>query len=86
MKTIESVESHPAALAQCDLFFSSNSHLRKITSENTAASAKSVVESGDPTRAAIASARTAEIFGGKILLENIQDADDNFTKFLLLKK
>lgn len=55
-------------------------------SENTAASAKAVIESGDISRAAIANARTAEIFGGKILLENIQDGDENFTKFLLLKK
>lgn len=28
IQTIKSVESHPAALAQCKAFFSSNSHLR----------------------------------------------------------
>ena len=86
LQTIKTVESHPAALAQCRKFFSSNSHLRQITSENTAASAKSVIESGDATRAAIANAKTAEIFGGKVLLEDIQDEDENYTKFLLLKK
>lgn len=86
LETIESVESHPAALAQCERFFLSNLHLRQVTSENTAASAKAVIESGDATRAAIANAKTAEIFGGKILLEDIQDGDENFTKFLLYKE
>lgn len=83
MQTIESVESHPAALAQCRKFFLSNSHLRRVASENTAASAKAVIESNDTTRAAIANAKTAEIFGGKVLLADIQDGDENFTKFLL---
>lgn len=86
LQTIKSVESQPAALAQCRKFFLTKLHLRQITSANTAASAKSVIEGGDATRAAIANARTAGIFGGKVLLENVQDGDENFMKFLLLKK
>lgn len=86
LQTIKSVESHPAALAQCRKFFADNSHLRQITSENTAASAKSVIESEDITRAAIANYKTAEIFGGKVLLKDMQDEGENFTKFLLLEK
>lgn len=86
LNSLETVESHPAALMQCRKFFYSNWHLQQIAAENTAASAKRVVESDDPTRAAIASAKAAEIFGGKILLPDIQDKHENYTRFLLLKK
>lgn len=83
---IRQVESHPAALAQCTKFFRANSHLERVESENTAASAKRVIKSGDNARAAIASRKAAEIFDGKILLEDLQDKHENYTKFLLLKK
>lgn len=83
---LREVESHPAALAQCRRFFLTYSHLRQIETENTAASAKRVVESRESARAAIAGRRAAEIFGGAILLEDLQDKQENYTKFLLLKK
>ncbi|CAN5413251.1 hypothetical protein BH20ACI1_BH20ACI1_17590 [soil metagenome] len=77
MKTIETVESHPAALAQCERFFEANPRLSQIETLNTALSAKSVIESGDIKRAAIANAKTVEIYGGKILLKDIQDQNEN---------
>lgn len=86
LENIATVESHPAALLQCQNFFFANSHLQKIPAENTAASVKRVVESGDASQAAIASAKAAEIFGGKILISDIQDKHENYTKFLLLRK
>jgi prephenate dehydratase len=86
LESLKTVESHPAALAQCRAFFRENPHLRPVESENTAASARRAIESRDATRAAIANARTAEIFGGKILLKNIEDSRENHTKFVLLQK
>ena len=83
---ITSVESHPAALLQCQKFFLAHPHLQKIATENTAASARRVIESGDPAQAAIASIKAAELFGGKVLLKDIQDKHENYTKFLLLRK
>jgi chorismate mutase / prephenate dehydratase len=84
--TIESVESHPAALGQCETFFSAHPNLRRIPANDTAGSVRRVVESGDPTRAAIGSRRAAESYGGKILREHIEDHAENFTRFALLSR
>ena len=83
-ETIETVESHPAALAQCERFFAAHPDLRRIAGDDTAGSVKRAVESGDPTRAGIGSRRTAELYGGKILREHIEDHAENFTRFGLL--
>ena len=84
LDSIGSVESHPAALAQCETFFAAHSHLERIPATDTAGSVKRVVESGDVTRAAIGSRRAAERYGGNILSENIEDHSENFTRFVVL--
>lgn len=83
-ETIETVESHPAALAQCERFFAAHPNLKRIAADDTAGSVKRAVESGDPARAGIGSRRTAELYGGKILREHIEDHAENFTRFALL--
>lgn len=83
-ETIETVESHPAALAQCERFFAAHPYLKRIAGDDTAGSVKRAVESGDVTRAGIGSHRTAELYGGKILREHIEDHAENFTRFALL--
>ena len=59
-------------------------HLKGLAADDTAGSVKRVVESGDVTRAAIGGKRTAEIYGGKILREHIEDHAENYTRFALL--
>lgn len=86
LASVRTVESHPVALAQCERFFSNNPHIVRLASDDTAASARRVTESGDPTRAAIASARAATIYGGEILLEGLEDHSENYTRFLLLAR
>ncbi|MGH9770645.1 MAG: prephenate dehydratase [Candidatus Acidiferrales bacterium] len=78
------VESHPVALAQCEQFFRAHPHLRRIAAEDTAGSVRDVVQAGDRARAAIAGQRAAEIHGGKILREHLEDNCENYTRFLLL--
>ncbi|MBK9155814.1 MAG: bifunctional chorismate mutase/prephenate dehydratase [Chloracidobacterium sp.] len=82
--SIETVESHPAALGQCERFFAAYPHLKRVAGNDTAGSVKRAVESGDPTRAGIGSRRAAELYGGKILREHIEDHAENFTRFALL--
>jgi prephenate dehydratase len=55
-----------------------------IEAEDTAGSVATIVAHGDRKLAAIAGRRAAEIYGGTILKENIQDRHDNQTRFLLL--
>ena len=81
---VTTVESHPVALAQCEEFFRAHPLLKRIATEDTAGSAREIVGAGDPRRAAIASRRAAEIYGGKILRERLEDNAENYTRFLLL--
>ncbi|HKV04712.1 MAG TPA: prephenate dehydratase [Candidatus Acidoferrales bacterium] len=80
------VESHPVALAQCEQFFTAHPRLKRVVAEDTAGSVREVVRAGDRTRAAIAGRRAAEIYGGEILREHLEDNRENYTRFLLLSE
>jgi prephenate dehydratase len=82
--SIESVLSHPVALAQCSRFFQTHPRLKPVTADDTAGSVAEVMRRGDPKLAAIASQRAAEIYGGSIIRKSIQDHSDNYTRFVLL--
>lgn len=81
---IETVESHAAALAQCRRFFAEHPELGKVETEDTAGSVARVIELGEHKRAAIAGRRAAELYGGLILRESLEDDPNNYTRFLLL--
>ena len=81
---IETVQSHPVALAQCSRFFESNPQLRSVIADDTAGSVAEVVRRRDPKRAAIAGQRAAELYGGSIIRKSIQDQAENYTRFILL--
>lgn len=81
---LSSVESHPVALAQCEQFFIEHPHLKRIVTEDTAGSVREIMRAGDPRRAAIASARAAELYGAKILQSHLEDDRENYTRFFLL--
>ena len=85
LNSIESVASHPMALAQCEHFFVAHPHLKRIPAEDTAGSVREVLARGDKTSAAIAGRRAAEHYGGIILASDIQDDTENFTRFFLLR-
>lgn len=81
---IRTVESHPVALAQCERFFASRADIRRVAADDTAGSVAAVLRRGDPTGAAVAGRRAAEIYGGQILRENLEDHRENYTRFVLL--
>jgi prephenate dehydratase len=83
---IASVESHPVALAQCGRFFAEHPHLKRIVAEDTAGSVANVIARGDLTRAAIAGKLAAQIYGGAILREHLEDHPENYTRFVLLAR
>ncbi len=80
------VQSHPVALAQCTRFFEEHPGIRRVVAEDTGGSVREVVRAGDPSRAAIASRRAAEIYGGSILQSHLEDHRQNYTRFLLLSR
>jgi prephenate dehydratase/chorismate mutase len=84
LDSIETVESHPVALAQCEHFFAAHPHIKRVAADDTAGSARRVIESEDISRAAIAGKRAANIYGGLILQEHLEDFGENYTRFVLL--
>lgn len=84
LSTIQEVQSHPVALAQCKRFFAQHPRLKPIIADDTAGSVAEIMRRGDPTRAAIAGRRAAELYGASIIRESIQDQPENFTRFVLL--
>ena len=84
LSNLESVQSHPVALAQCKRFFAEHPRLKPITADDTAGSVAEIMQRGDPTRAAIAGRRAAEFYGASIIRESSQDQPENFTRFVLL--
>jgi len=81
---IQSVASHPMALAQCERFFAAHPEWKRVPAEDTAGSVREAISAGDPSRAAIAGRRAAEHYRATILAERIQDNAENFTRFVLL--
>lgn len=83
--SIKEVYSHPQALGQCKTFLRQMGW--KLTpTYDTAGSVKMIKENGLQDRAAIASARAAEIYGMKILVRSIEDNNQNYTRFFILAK
>jgi prephenate dehydratase len=82
---IKDVYSHAQALSQSSSFIKKKKFIENVRAD-TAGSAKFVSETKDKSKAAIASSLSAEIYGLKILQENVQDDKDNVTRFLLLGK
>lgn len=83
---IKKVYSHPKALEQCKKILQSNPNIKTIAVSDTAEAARLVSESRDPSIAAIASREAADIYGLRILLGNIEDNLQNFTRFILIEK
>ena len=81
---VKTVESHPVALAQCERFFASRPDIRRVAADDTAGSVANVLRRGDPSCAAVAGRRAAEIYGGRILREGLEDHRENYTRFVLL--
>lgn len=75
--------SHPQALSQCDGFIRSHNLGREVAYD-TAGSVKLLRESKRLDAAAIASRRAASVYNMKILMENIEDNPENYTRFLAL--
>ncbi|WP_369282848.1 bifunctional chorismate mutase/prephenate dehydratase [Oscillibacter sp. GMB15532] len=87
-KTDELTEiySHPQALGQCGHFLESLSGVRVIPCDNTATAAKLVAERKDPHVAALSSHACAELYSLSVLNEDVQDSENNYTRFICIAK
>jgi prephenate dehydratase len=83
--TVRHVHSHIHALGQCRKIIRKLG-LKAHVAGDTAGSAREVLESGDPTRASLAPRLAAEVYGLKILAEDVEDEAHNTTRFIILSK
>ena len=82
---IVQVYSHEQGFSQSREYLSDKEWIQtKVV--NTAVAANMVAEMNDPSKAAICSARAAEIYGLKILQTNINFAANNRTRFIVISK
>lgn len=86
LEDIKEVYSHPQGFEQSREFLSKKSNLKLIPFHNTAISAKYISEVNDKSKAAIASLRAAEIYGLDIIKKEINDKNNNHTKFIVIGK
>ena len=86
MEDITEIYSHEQAIGQCSKFLNSLNGVRVIPCDNTAAAAKMVAEKGDRHAAALSSHPCAELYGLSCVRDDIQDSDNNYTRFFCVSK
>lgn len=85
VEDITHVHSHIHALNQCRTLIAELG-IEPVVSVDTAGAAQEIAKSGDRTQAVIASELAGEINGLVSLKANIEDADHNTTRFLIMSK
>lgn len=83
IEDLKTVHSHTMALGQCRGVIRELG-LKVRPEADTAGSARMIAERGDKSQAAIASTMAAEVYGLDILKSDIEDADHNTTRFIIL--
>ncbi|MGI2033013.1 prephenate dehydratase [Rhizobium panacihumi] len=82
---IRTVHSHIHALGQCRKIIRSNGW-KAVVAGDTAGAAKLVSETGDRSMAALAPRLAADLYGLDILAENVEDSENNVTRFVILSR
>jgi prephenate dehydratase len=85
IEQLKRVLSHVHALGQCKTLIR-RLGLEPIVHADTAGAAKEVAEAGDPASAAIASTLAAQLYGLVRLESDIEDAEHNTTRFLIMER
>ena len=85
IENIKFIKSHAQALAQSRKVIN-KFNLIPLQHMDTAGAAEEVSRMGDRSIAAIASKMAAKIYGLKIIKENVEDAEHNTTRFLIMAK
>jgi chorismate mutase/prephenate dehydratase len=82
LEEITVVRSHPMALDQCRLLLASMPWATAIATPTTSDAAAQVAERGDPSEAAIASERAAEMYGLQVIRGDVGDHPEAYTRFV----
>jgi prephenate dehydratase len=84
---IETVITHPAVPGQCTRFLREElPDARVLAASSTAEAVRGVAAAGVPTQAALGTTLAAELYGGTVIREGVEDRDDNETRFVWLAR
>lgn len=86
LSDITEIYSHEQALGQCSIYLKGLEGVKIIPCENTAAAAKLIADSNRKDVAAICSKQCAELYGLAVLTDEIQNSDNNYTRFICISK
>lgn len=86
LKMLQKVRSHPQALAQCSRFFQQHPDIEPEAFFDTAGAAESLGKERLPHVGALAAPQAADLYGLRILQSHVENASDNYTRFLALSK
>lgn len=83
LSSVKRIYSHPQAFGQCERWLNTNlKGVERIDVSSTSKAAERAAS--DPASAAIASKIAADVHDIAVLAENIEDSEDNTTRFLIL--
>ncbi|MBP1622073.1 MAG: phospho-2-dehydro-3-deoxyheptonate aldolase [Acidobacteria bacterium] len=86
LANIRQIYSHPQALAECMKFVAKLPNCQAMPYADSAMAVKKVRDGQDLNAAAIASEEAGKLYGLKVLRRNIEDQQNNFTRFLILAR
>ena len=86
MEDITEIYSHQQAIGQCSKFLNGLNGVHVIPCDNTAVAAQMVAESGNRHAAAISSHPCTALYGLECINDQIQDSDNNYTRFICISK
>lgn len=85
LSQITDAHGHVVILPQCAGFLRENT-IKGVVSSDNAKAARDVAEGTDPTQGALASELAAEIYDLDVLARNIEDQDNNTTRFIVMAR
>lgn len=86
LEDVKKVLSHPQPLGQCARFLRDKLPAAVLEATRSTTDAAAKVAAGEPNAAAIGSRAAAPRYGLSVLAEDIQDASENLTRFVLVAR
>jgi len=86
LSDIQEVISHPMALGQSQVFLSEHERISVTEFKDTSSCAKIVAENASNKIAVIGGPTLAKLYNLKVLVDNVCDVKQNFTRFYILSK
>ena len=86
LANIRQVYSHPQALVECMKYVSKLPNCQAMPYADSAMAVKKVRDERDASLAAIGSEEAGRLYGLKVLRRNIEDQQNNYTRYLIIAK